>query len=290
MNSKKAVSEIDHGAIINYYEECDNAYRDTWGLDYNMQLNLGLWKKGTKNLSQALLNLNQEIAEKAALTADSKVLDAGCGVGGTAIYFAKHFGCQVVGITLAPHQAKKARANAAKAGVEKLCNFEVMDFMKTTFADESFDTVVGIESICYAEPKITFIKEAHRLLKKGGKLVVADNLQGKAELSEKEYTSLYTNAFYGCKVTSLATEGDYLKNLEAVEFTKFDCEDYTDMIRPSILRLRRIYYLATAYSTFHRLLKKPFSATQEANTKMCYHLYSSLKKGLWKYGIVTATK
>jgi cyclopropane fatty-acyl-phospholipid synthase-like methyltransferase len=158
-----------------------------------LQLNLGLWKKGTKNLSQALLNLNQEMAEKAELTAESIVLDAGCGIGGTAIYFAKHYGCKVIGITLAPHQAEKARENATKAGVDKLCTFEVMNFMKTSFDDGSFNVVVGIESICYAEPKIVFIKEAYRLLKKGGKLVVADNLQGKAELSEKEFNPHYSS-------------------------------------------------------------------------------------------------
>ena len=290
MSPKEIVSEVNQATIVNYYEECDNAYRDAWGLDHNLQLNLGLWKKGTKNLSQALLNLNQEMAEKAELTADSKVLDAGCGVGGTAIYFAKHYGCRVVGITLAPHQAEKARVNAAKEGVEELCTFKVMNFMKTSFDDESFDAVVGIESICYAEPKLAFIKEAHRLLIKGGKLVVADNLQGKAELSKKEFKSLYTNTFYGCKVTSLDTEEDYLKNLKEANFVKYSCEDYTDFIRPSILRLRRIYYLATTYNTIYRLLKKPFTATQEANTKMCYHLHSSLKKGLWKYGVIRAFK
>jgi tocopherol O-methyltransferase len=255
-----------------------------------LQLNLGLWKKGTKNLSQALLNLNQEMAEKAELTAESIVLDAGCGIGGTAIYFAKHYGCKVIGITLAPHQAEKARENATKAGVDKLCTFEVMNFMKTSFDDGSFNVVVGIESICYAEPKIVFIKEAYRLLKKGGKLVVADNLQGKAELSEKEFKYLYTNSFYGCKVTSLDTKEEYLKNLETADFTEYSCEDCTDLIRPSILRLRRIYYLAATYNTVHRLLRKPFSATQEANTRMCYHLQSSLKKGLWKYGIIRAFK
>ena len=44
MNSHQA-------AIVEYYEKCNNAYRDAWGLDHNMQLNLGLWKKETKNLT-----------------------------------------------------------------------------------------------------------------------------------------------------------------------------------------------------------------------------------------------
>lgn len=276
--------------IVQYYEECDNAYRDAWGMDKNMQLNLGLWKKGTKNLRQALRNLNQEMAEKAELNENLRVLDAGCGVGGTAIYFAQNFGCQVVGITITPHQAEKARKNAEAAEVEHLCSFEVMDFMDTSFPDESFDVITGMESICYAEPKIGFLEEAYRLLKPGGKLVLAENLQAKKELSVKEYDSLYTKAFHGCKVQSLDTEQQYLDNLQKVGFSSFINEDYTDLIRPSIRRLRRFYYAAAAYNRYHRIIGKPFSATQEANTTMCYHLQSSLKSGLWGYGIISAVK
>jgi len=276
--------------IVQYYEECNNAYRDAWGMDKNMQLNLGLWKKGTKNLGEALINLNWEMAEKAQLNGESKVLDAGCGVGGTAIFFAKNFDCHVTGITLTPHQAEKARENAKQAGVEHLCQFEVMDFMATSFANESFDVITGMESICYAEPKIGFLEEAYRLLKVGGKLVLAENLQAKAELSPAEFDSLYTNAFHGCKVESLDTEEQYLSNLAELQFSSYQCEDYTQEIRPSIKRLRRFYYAAVAYNRYHRLIGKPFSSTQEANTKMCYHLQSSLKNGLWKYGIITAVK
>jgi len=276
--------------IITYYEECDNAYRDAWGMDKNLQLNLGLWNNGTKKLSEALLNLNQEIAEKATLSKNSKVLDAGCGVGGTAIYFAKHYGCTVTGITITPHQAEKAKRNAINSGVDHLVNFEVMDFMATSFPDDSFDIITGLESICYAEPKIDFLKEAFRLLKLGGKLVLAENLQGKAELTKAEYDSLYTNAFHGCKVQSLDTSEQYINNLKEVGFSKYLSEDYTNLIRPSIKRLRKFYYAALLYNRYHRLIGKPFSATQEANTKMCYHLQSSLKRGLWSYGIITATK
>ena len=52
-------------AIVRYYELCNNAYRDAWGLDKNMQLNLGIWDKNTKNLAEALINLNVLVAEKA---------------------------------------------------------------------------------------------------------------------------------------------------------------------------------------------------------------------------------
>ncbi|MBL4710675.1 MAG: methyltransferase domain-containing protein [Flavobacteriales bacterium] len=284
------MSNTQQKEIVRYYEECDNAYRDAWGMDKNMQLNLGIWEKDTKNLSEALLNLNRQVAKHANISKDDIVLDAGCGVGGTAIYFATHFGCKCVGITLTPHQAEKARANAKKSKVDHLVSFEVMDFTNTSFPDESFTLVTGIESICYAEPKMAFLKEAKRLLKKGGRMVLADNLQGKDELNEKEYRSLYTNAFNGCKVDSLDTAKQYRNNLAELNFEQIDCIDETKRIRPSIVRLRKFYYLAAVYNFAHRLIGKRFSKTQEANTKMCYHLLSSLDNGLWTYGIVKATK
>ena len=277
-------------AIIKYYKECNNAYRDAWGLDKNMQLNLGLWKKNTKNLTEALKNLNNEIAAKLEVKPHYKILDAGCGVGGTAIYLAKNFSCEVVGISLVSNQVEQARKNAKAAQVEHLVTFEEMDYQNTSFPGASFDAIIGIESICYAEPKIDFLTEAFRLLKKGGCLVMAENLQGKEVLSADEVKSLYTNAFNGCQVKSLDTKQQYLKNLNQVGFSAASCEDYTALIRPSIKRLRRFYYLAAAYNFAHRIIGKRFSKVQEANTKMCYHLLSSLNSGLWKYGIIKAVK
>lgn len=276
--------------IVTYYEECNNAYRDAWGMDKNMQLNLGLWKKETKHLSEALKNLNDEIAVKAKIRSGFKILDAGCGVGGTAIYLAKKFNCYVVGISLAPNQITTAKKNAAKAGVADLVSFEIMDYMNTKFSSRSFDAIIGIESICYAEPKINFLKEAYRLLKKGGLLVLAENLQAKERLTKKENRSLYKNAFNGCQVKSLDTKENYLSNLKEIGYTDFRCEDYTAFIKPSIRRLRRFYYLAAPYNFAHRLIGKRFSKVQEANTKMCYHLLSSLNSGLWSYGIISAKK
>ncbi len=276
--------------IITYYEECNNAYRDAWGMDKNMQLNLGLWKKGTKNLAQALFHLNQEVIQLGGIHSEDKVLDAGCGVGGSAIHLAKETGCHVTGISITPHQIEKAKENAQRHGVEALTDFQIMDYTKTTFADASFDVIIGIESICYANPKMDFLSEAKRLLKPGGRIVLAENLQGKAKLSKEEDECLYANAFNGCKVTKLDTAEEYETHLNTLQFESVQCLDYTPLIRPSIQRLRRFFYPAYLYNLYHRLIGRPFSATQEANTKMCYYLLSSLDRGLWTYGLICAKK
>lgn len=276
--------------IIQYYEQCENAYRDAWGMDRNLQLNLGLWDKETNNLAQALSNLNAKVAELAQIDEKSVVLDAGCGVGGTSIYLARNFGCKVIGISITERQVAIAKANAKATGVKHLVSFETQNFMNTNFKDETFDAVIGMESICYAEPKVDFLKEAKRILKQGGRLVLAENLQGKAELNVKEESILYANGFNGCKVKSLDTEADYRKNLESLRFKEIKCIDKSKEVRPSILRLRRFFYPAWLYNQWYRLIGKPFSETQEANTKMCYYLLSGLDRGLWKYGLIRAVK
>ena len=282
--------EEQQKAIVSYYQECDNAYRDAWGMDKNMQLNLGIWNSSTKKLSEALVNLNNEMMTLLQLNKADHVLDAGCGVGGTLIHFAKAAGCTGVGITLTPHQAEKATMNAQKAGVSHLLRFEVMDYTNTSFESEQFTAITGIESICYAAPKMAFLKEAKRLLKPGGRIALAENLQGKDDLTKKEIKSVYTDAFNGCQVISLDTEKQYKNNLKALSFHNIQCIDETVRIRPSIVRLRKFYYPAVAYNLAHRVIGKRFSKTQEANTKMCYHLLSSLDAGLWKYGLILATK
>lgn len=279
-----------HADIIEYYEECNNAYRDAWGLDRNMQLNLGLWKKGSTNLSQALDNLNKEIAHKAEIKEADLLLDAGCGVGGSAIFMTKKYGCKAIGISLVEQQIEKAKENAKVHQVQDLTEFKVMDYCHTNFADNSFDVIIGMESICYAEPKIDFLKEAYRLLRKGGRLVLAENLQAKEELTKKEYEQLYTKAFHACKVQSLDTAEAYLKNLKEAGFSSFECMDYTNLIKPSIRRLRKVFYAAWLYNKFHALRGKAFSKTQEHNTQMCYYLQTALKNRLWSYAIIKAVK
>ena len=134
--------------------------------------------------------MNEVMMEAANIKSTDKVLDAGCGIGGSSIFLAEKIGCNVTGISLSEKQINKAKELAIKKKVEDKVDFKVMNYCATDFPDESFDIVWGCESICYADDKEQFIKEACRLLKPGGRLVVADGFVTDFKNNDHHYKKL----------------------------------------------------------------------------------------------------
>jgi MPBQ/MSBQ methyltransferase len=99
------------------------------------------------------------------------VLDVGCGIGGSSRILAQDYGFSVTGITISPQQVKRAQELTPEDVDAK---FQVDDAMSLSFDDASFDVVWSIEAGPHMPDKAIFAKELLRVLKPGGKLVVAD--------------------------------------------------------------------------------------------------------------------
>lgn len=100
-----------------------------------------------------------------------EVLEIGCGRGGgTAHVFAAHGAASMVGVDLTPEAIRRSEADHARPGLR----FEVADAERLPFADASFDAVLNVES-CHCYPDVPrFLREAHRVLRPGGVLLIAD--------------------------------------------------------------------------------------------------------------------
>lgn len=103
-----------------------------------------------------------------------KILDIGCGVGGTALHLAERWpnSAHVTGITISRAQAKYATALARSHGQNNVA-FVACDAMDQAFADQSYDFIWSLESEPHMPDKERFISEIVRLLKPGGRLAVA---------------------------------------------------------------------------------------------------------------------
>jgi SAM-dependent methyltransferase len=120
------------------------------------------------------LDLTRRLANLLELRRGLRVLDVACGRGETAIFLAKEFGCEVVGIELSGRNVKEAGARAAEAGVEHLVRFVEGDAERITFPDASFDRVICECAFCTFPDKVTAAREMGRILRRDGRIGISD--------------------------------------------------------------------------------------------------------------------
>ncbi|HYW04367.1 MAG TPA: methyltransferase domain-containing protein [Gammaproteobacteria bacterium] len=288
MSTPRSTSDRYRSAIVDYYDTCEVDYRLVWRLDRCLALHYGYWDETTGTVSQALVHENDVLAGRAGITRGDRVLDAGCGVGGSAVHLARQIGCRVVGITLSEQQARSARDNAAAAGVADRTRFDVRDFTASGYQDASFDVVWAVESVCHAEDKADFAREAYRLLRPGGRLILADFFASREGYAGRD-ARLIGQWLDGWSVRALEYGPRFREQLEQAGFTGIDYQDATANVRPSAKRLHAYAQVARVVGKVLRLFGLR-SRRQDRNILAVHRQWQALKRDLWHYGIFCARK
>lgn len=195
--------------------------KKTWGPKRGEHIHHGYWPteeskaKDTKEFAQ--ISLIRLLLDSSKIPEGSKVLDVGCGIGGTSRYLASQLGCTVTGITISTKQVEIAKrltsaeaskettqgADAAAAaataeedadgflrlGKGKIKFMELdAEKMGDVFAADSgtFDVVWISEALSHFPDKGLFFRNAHKVLKTGGKLALADWFKAEG-LEQKQF-------------------------------------------------------------------------------------------------------
>jgi cyclopropane fatty-acyl-phospholipid synthase-like methyltransferase len=269
--------------IADYYTQCDRSYQH-WGGESAYNLHYGYWAEGVGSHLGALEAMNRAMAERAGIQAGQRVLDAGCGVGGAAIWLARNLGVEVVGVTLTPLQVEKAIRFAEEAGVADRTRFLVADYCATGLLAGSFDAVWGLESVCYAADKEDFLREAARLLRPGGRLVVGDGFEADRVLGRLDRFLLdrWASAWV---LPGLARRADFERALARQGFGDIAFCDITPRVRPSA---REIFKRGALGLAAYHLKGK--SAVQRGHVWGCVWQYPALARRAWLYGIFSAIR
>lgn len=268
--------------VQEYYDQCYSDYKLIWHTDRNLGFHYGYYDNAQKSHDQAVLRMNEVLASKAEITEADRVLDAGCGIGGSAIWLAKSRGCRVAGINIDEEQIEVARRLLEERRLNKLVELYNMDFSNTGFPDSCFDVVWALESSCYARDKFDFLTEARRLLKVNGRLVVADGF-----VAEDGIHKNVVKWLDGWAVPNLASVSQFQNYLSRLNFESVAFEDITERVIPSS---KRMYMACVTLLPLGKLLELLTVRTKvrTANIKSGIYQHRTLVKGLWKYGIFTA--
>jgi cyclopropane fatty-acyl-phospholipid synthase-like methyltransferase len=277
-----------HRRVIDYFTQTRNDYRWLWGTRRHLGLHCGFHDDQHRRHDDAVMHMNRVLASLAGIERHERVLDAGCGIGGSAIWLAKHIGCEVVGVNIHAGQVAEAQQLAHLYGVNHEVRFYLADFSSTQLPEDSFDVVWAIESVCYAEDKQGFFREAYRLLRPGGRLVIADAFLACESLSDdgREIVDRWRQGWVIPNVVGKTCFRDWL---EETGFHNVRFVDITAQVAPSS---RRIYLAGLMFYPIALLLHwlGLRSGMQHGGIVSGLYQYKARRRGLGVYGIFLAEK
>ena len=111
-----------------------------------------------------------ELAKAAGIEPSTRVLDFGCGIGGSARYL----GCRVTGVDLTPAFIEAATYLTARCGLSDRVTFLTGDALQLPFEDAAFDTVFLQHVAMNIEDRAALYAEVRRILTPAGRLATYD--------------------------------------------------------------------------------------------------------------------
>ena len=249
-----------------------------------LAIHYGLWEPETKTDREALLRANNTLVRGCNPTPERRILDAGCGVGGMAIWLAQEFGVQAVGLTNCEPHVALAAEQAAQRGVGHLVEFHYGDFMDMPFPDRSFDAVLNHETYCYAADKVSYLHGVNRVLKPGGRWQCLDGFLSDKVLSESD-EAIHAAMQRGWRTEPLQRWPDTLATLELAGFEDIEEVNLDAEVAPATDRLCKMWkFLGPA------ILASSNGWAYKEFMEGVFSSHEGLQQGLFTYRLIVGNK
>jgi len=150
----------------------------TWEGTNVMNPNQALWEKGDfTGIAASMRDSGEALVKELSITNGLEVLDLGCGDGTTAIPAAR-IGANVLGVEIAANLVEAGNARAQELGLRN-CSFQQGDATDLSpLEDERFDLLISIFGALFAPKPHEVAKEAVRVTRPGGRIVMGNWIPG----------------------------------------------------------------------------------------------------------------
>lgn len=280
---------MDSQAVARFYDRTQRWFTWAYSDRQSLGLHYGFWDTTTRNRAEALTNQYRAVSTLLEPQPGEHILDAGCGVGGAALWLSAHGPGHYVGITLSSVQRGLAQRYARQRHLEDQVEFYQMDYRRTAFPNAAFDKVFGIESFCYAYPDLRpLLTEMHRLLTPGGRIVMSDGILRRRPTDAVE-RQLVGDCAGGYFLSGWNTADEVQAVFRNAGFHELEFIDQTQAIAKSVLDVDRRRRLAGLVLRFlHRLGLA--SDEEQLLLQATSAQRSAYELGLIGYGIFTGRK
>jgi SAM-dependent methyltransferase len=163
----------------------NQAQAEAWGGDEG-----AYWAEHADDFDRSVAAYHEPLLDAAAITADDRVLDIGCGNGQTTLDAARRASDGwAVGVDLSPQMLDVARQRAARDGVENV-SFERVDAQEHPFDRESFAVALSRTGTMFLGDPVAGFRNIARAVQPGGRLA----LLTWQPLSENEWIPAFATA------------------------------------------------------------------------------------------------
>lgn len=114
----------------------------------------------------------KELIKLSGFTPDMHILDVGCGIGGSTRRLSHETGCRVTGIDLSEEYIDTAERLTQLLNMQERVKFHATSALDLPFDDNSFDGIWSLQMGMNVEDKLSWLKEAFRVLKPGGRAIL----------------------------------------------------------------------------------------------------------------------
>jgi SAM-dependent methyltransferase len=190
--------------------------------------------------------VNDRVLAVADLESGPRVLDAGCGFGGTIFHWQPRIGGRYEGVTLSRVQLAVAEREARRRGIAHICRFRLQSYDEPLGHD--FDAVVAIESLIHSPDLDHTLSNLASTLRPGGVLLMLDDMATCDLDRQRPVEADLLRRHWGC--ARYWTYDDYRGALDRAGLSLIREEDLSALMRPR--REEILDHLERTYSFLHR--------------------------------------